>query len=254
MWNDFRTDEDSSMTAGVIKITGGGGDQIRAYVARPEGPGPYPGVVLMHHVLGWDEYHREFARRFAENGYIAIVPNLFERFGHGTPDEVAAKVRADGGVSDASVVADAAAALAWAKAQPGSNGKVGVIGPCSGGRHALLVASSTDGFDAVANLWGGGVTTTPNPPNPNQPVAVIDLIPNLKAPVIGIFGNDDMNPNPAAVDQLEAALKANGKTYAFHRYDGAGHGFFYYQGQAYRPQQAMDAWGKVLTFFNQYLN
>jgi len=78
------------MIARVSWIAGGGGDQIHAYIAQPDGPGPFPGVVLTHYPPGWDEFYREFARRFAEHGFIAIVPNLFERYGHGTPDDVAA--------------------------------------------------------------------------------------------------------------------------------------------------------------------
>ncbi|MBA2449339.1 MAG: dienelactone hydrolase family protein, partial [Chloroflexi bacterium] len=115
MWNTFRTDAEGGMIARVSWIAGGGGDQIHAYIAQPDGPGPYPGVVLMHHPPGWDDFYREFSRRFAEHGYIAICPNLFERFGHGTPDDVAARVRSEGGVADDSVVADAEAALAWVK-------------------------------------------------------------------------------------------------------------------------------------------
>src|SRR4051794_36623849 len=197
MWDAFRTDTEGGMVAGVQWITGGGGDQIHAYIARPDGAGPYPGVVLIHHAPGWDEFYREFSRRFAEHGFIAICPDLYERYGHGTPDDVTARVRGDGGVGDAAVIADAEAAMQWVKAQPSSNGKVGIIGSCSGGRHALLVASSVPGFGAVADLWGGGVIATPDQLNDKRPVAIIDLTPNLTAPLIGLFGNDDQAPSPA---------------------------------------------------------
>ena len=73
------------------------------------------------------------------------------------------------------------------------------------------------------------------------------------APLIALFGNDDMNPSPAQADMLEQALKDNGKDYVFYRYDGAGHGFFYYHMPSYREQQAMDGWDKVEDFFNQNL-
>jgi carboxymethylenebutenolidase len=253
MWNTFRTDAEGGMIAGVTTIAGGNGDQIHAYVARPDGAGPYPGVVLIHHAPGWDEFYREFSRRFAEHGYLAIVPNLFERFGHGTPDDVAAAVRAAGGIADDSVVGDGEAALNWVKAQPISNGKVGIIGTCSGGRHAVLVASRVQGFGALADLWGGGVVMPPEQLSDLRPVAPIDLTPDLNTPIIGLFGNDDMGPSPAQVDQHEQALNDNGKTYVFHRYDGAGHGFFYYHMPSYRQQQAMDGWNKVDDFFRQYL-
>jgi carboxymethylenebutenolidase len=254
MWNTFRTDAESGMVAKNSVITGGGGDRIHAYIAQPDGPGPFPGVVLLHHLPGWDEYYREFTRRFAEHGFIAVCPNLYERFGHGTPREATAMQRAAGGVSDDSVVADAEAALAWVKAQPTSNGKVGGIGTCSGGRHAVLVASRSQGFSAVADLWGGGVVAAPDQLNEKRPVAPIDLTPSLSAPLIGLFGNDDQSPSPAQVDQHEEALRQSGKSYVFYRYDGAGHGFFYYHTPAYRPEPAMDGWNKVEDFFNQHLS
>jgi carboxymethylenebutenolidase len=253
MWNTFSTDAEGGMIAGASLMTGGGGDQIHTYIARPDGSGPYPGVVLVHHAPGWDEFYREFARRFAEHGYIAIVPNLFERFGHGTPDDVAAAQRAAGGVTDDSVVADVEAALNWVQASPASNGKVGIIGTCSAGRHAVLSASRIQGFSAVADLWGAGVVMSPEQLSPARPVAPIDLTADLNAPIIGLFGNDDMAPSPAQVNQHEEKLKSLGKTYVFHRYDGAGHGFFYYHTPLYRQQQAMDGWNKVDDFFSQYL-
>jgi carboxymethylenebutenolidase len=254
MWNSFRTDAEGGMLAGATTMTGGGGDQIHTYIARPDGAGPYPGVVLLHHAPGWDEYYREFARRFAEHGFIAMVPNLYERFGHGTPSDVTAAVRGAGGLSDASVIADAEAARDWIKAQASSNGKVGVVGTCSGGRHAVLVASSTPGWGAVGDLWGGGVVVAnPSQLNEQQPVAPIDLTANLEAPMIGLFGNDDMGPSPDQVNQHEQALIANGKTYVFHRYDGAGHGFFYYDRPNYRQQAAMDGWNKLEEYFAQHL-
>ena len=157
MWNSFRTDDLTGLVAEVITYPGGGGDEIHAYVVQPTGDGPRPGIVAVHHLPGWDEFYREFSDRLARHGYTVICPDLYDRFGHGTPDDVAAKVRSEGGVADDSVVADCAAALGWLNARPASNGKVGIIGTCSGGRHALLAASRVPGFDAVADLWGGGV-------------------------------------------------------------------------------------------------
>jgi carboxymethylenebutenolidase len=148
----------------------------------------------------------------------------------------------------------AQASLDWVKAQPTSNGKVGVIGSCSAGRHALLAAARADGFSAVTDQWGANVVVTPDKLTEKQPVAVIDLVEKINMPILGLFGNDDMNPNPEAVNTLEAKLKELGKDYMFQRYDGAGHGFFYYHTPAYRQQQAMDGWEKVEAFFKQQLS
>jgi carboxymethylenebutenolidase len=253
MWNAFSTDAPVAVRAEVITFAGGGGDQIHAYVARPDGDGPFPGVVAVHHVPGWDEFYQEFVGRLARHGYLVICPDLYCRFGHGRPDDVAAKVRAQGGVHDASVVADCEAALGWLNSQPACSGRVGIIGSCSGGRHTVLVASSVPGFAAAVDLWGGGVVAPADQLTPARPVAPIDYTKGLEAPLLGLFGNDDQNPSPEQVDIHEAELDKHGKAHEFHRYDGAGHGFFYYNSPAYRPEQAMDGWGKVFDFFEQHL-
>ncbi len=253
MWNSFSTDAHQGIVAEITTYAGGNGDLIHAYVARPEGDGPFPGIVLVHHLPGWDEIYQEFARRFANHRYTVICPDLYCRHGHGTPDDIAAKIRAEGGVADDSVVADCGAALGWLKSLPTSNGKVGIIGTCSGGRHSVLVASRVPGFGAVVDLWGGGVVAPQDQLTPQRPVAPIDYTKDLNAPLLGLFGNEDQSPTPEAVNQHEAALKQHGKTYEFHRYDGAGHGFWYYDRPMYRQEQAMDAWNKVFAFFEQHL-
>ena len=254
MWNELQTDANEGMTAELITIKGYNGDEVHAYFARPNGPGPYPGVVLAHHMPGWDEFYRETARRFVDHGYIAICPDLFERFGHGSPVDVAAKARGEGGVADDSAVGDCQSALDYLKAQPFSNGKVGIIGHCSGGRHAYLAACRAQGFDAVVDCWGGNVIMAPDRITPNQPVSPIEYTADLSCPILGIFGNDDQNPPPEQVNQHEEELKKHGKDYEFHRYDGAGHGFWYYDRPMYRQEQAMDAWKKTFAFFGEHLS
>ncbi len=252
-WNQFPTDAVPTITSEFITISGHNGDQIHAYTARPTGNDPVPGVVLVHHLPGWDELYLEFARRFAQHGYAAICPDLYCRAGHGSPDDVAAKVRGAGGVPDAQVVGDCVGAREFLTAQPGANGKVGVIGTCSGGRHAYVVACSSAAFNAVVDLWGGRVVQAQEELTEQQPVAPISMTKDLSCPLLGIFGNDDQAPSPAQVDQHEQELKQHGKQYEFHRYDGAGHGFWYHDRPAYRPQQAMDSWAKVFAFFDQHL-
>lgn len=253
LWNQFTTDAREGMIAETIDLQGHNGAMINAYYARPTGNGPYAGIVLVHHMPGWDEFYREMTRRFAAHGYAAICPNLYFRFGHGTPDDVVARARGQGGLDDTTVIGDLTAARDFLKAQPNSNGRVGIIGTCSGGRHAYLTACTVGGFDAVADLWGGRVVMQESDLTPQMPVAPISLTPQLSAPLLGLFGNDDQNPSPAQVDLHEEELKKHGKTYEFYRYDGAGHGFFYYDRPAYRQQQAMDGWNKVFTFFGKYL-
>lgn len=253
MWNSFKTDQSLGITTEITTIEGGGGDQIHAYTAQPRAGGRRGGIVAVHHMPGWDEFYLEFSERLARHGYDVICPDLYCRFGHGTPDDVTATVRSQGGVADDSVVGDCEAAMRWLRALPTSNGKVGIIGSCSGGRHAVLVASRVPGFDAVVDLWGGGVVMAADQLTPARPVAPIDYTSKLDSPLLGIFGNDDQSPTPDQVDTHEEQLKKHGKAYEFHRYDGAGHGFFYYHYPIYRPQQAMDGWSKIFAFFAEHL-
>jgi carboxymethylenebutenolidase len=250
-----RTDEYEGMIAETVLVRVGDEDFVHAYFARPTGAGPFPGVVLLHHMPGWDDWYKEAARTFAHRGYLAIAPDLYCRAGHGTPDEVAAIVRADGGVPDEQVVADADAAAELLRASPLSNGKVGVFGSCSGGRHAYLTACRSDAFAAVVDLWGGGVVMAQQDLTEKKPVAPIDYTIDLMCPLLGLFGADDRSPPVEQVAIHEAELQRLGKDYEFHIYPDAGHGFFYHQRPAmYRPEQAVDGWSKVFAFFERHLS
>ena len=252
-WNQLHTGVYEGMIAETITIRGYNNDLIRAYYSRPLGEGPFPGIILITHMPGWDEMNRELARRLTQRGYAVLCPDIFGRFGQGLPADVAAKAREAGGVYDVSVMGDCEGALSFLKSQPYSNGKVGVIGMCSGGRHSFLAACQIDGLSAAVNCWGGGVVMANSDLSPARPVAPIDLTSNLKVPLLGIFGNEDRSPSPEQVNQHEAELKRHGKEYEFHRYDGAGHAFWSYDREAYRPTAAMDSWNKVFEFFGKHL-
>jgi carboxymethylenebutenolidase len=249
----YETNMYEGMLAETVMLTGAHGDVINAYYARPLGPGPFPGMVVIHHMPGWDEWYREATRKFAHHGYAAVSPNLYYRAGHGTPEDVAAKVRAAGGVADEQVIGDLAGTLHFLKAQPILNGKVGVWGTCSGGRHAYLAACRVPGFEAVVDCWGGRVVMAEADLNEKYPVAPLDYTKDLSCPLLGLFGADDHSPTPDQVAQHEAELKKHGKAYEFHMYDGAGHGFFYYDRPAYRQQQAVDGWQKIWAFLAKHL-
>ena len=244
----YQTDQYEGMIAETVTITGANGDEIYAYLARPLGPGPFPGMVLAHHMPGWDEWYREATRKFAHHGYATISPDLYHRVGHGTPEDVAAKARAQGGVPDDQAVGDLAGAMHFLRGQPYSSGKVGIFGTCSGGRHAYLAACRAPGFDAVLDLWGGRVVMTPDQLTEKSPVAPIDYTPDLPCPILGLFGEEDQSPTPEQVAIHEAALKEHGKEYEFHMYPDAGHGFFYYNRPNYRQAQAVDGWEKIWAF------
>jgi len=249
----MNTGEYEGMLAETVMTRGYNGDMIHAYFARPLGKGPYPSVVLIPHMPGWDEMCRETARRFAQHGYLTLCPDIYCRFGHGSPPEVSAAARGAGGVPDDSVMGDCEGALKHLTTLPYSNGRAGVIGMCSGGRHAFLAGCRVKGFHAAVDCWGGRVVAAKEDLTPRQPVAPVDLTGRLSCPLLGIFGNDDRNPTREQVDIHEEELKKHGKEYEFHRYDGAGHAFWSYGGESYRPAQAMDSWGKVFAFFEKHL-
>jgi carboxymethylenebutenolidase len=251
----LKTDEYEGMLAETIAVTSADGDPIHAYHARPLGPGPFPSMLLFHHRPGWDSWYRATTRLFAAHGYSALCPDLYCRVAHGSPDDVAARARAEGGVSDDEVVGVAEGSIAFLKSSPTSNGKVGLFGTCSGGRHAYLAACTLDDVDAVVDCWGGNIVAGPDALSPAEPTAPADLTEGLDAPLLGIFGNDDHNPTRNDVDELERLLKSHDKDYEFHRYDGAGHGFFYDdRPSSYRAESALDGWEKIWTFLGNRLS
>lgn len=250
-----RTEAYAGLLAETTTVRGDGGDLIHAYLARPLGPGPFPAMVLFHHLPGWDDWYRQTTRLFASRGFLTICPDLYCRDGHGEPDDVAARVRAEGGVPDDRVVGDAAGCVEQMRSLQNCNGKVGFFGTCSGGRHAYLAACRLDGVDAVVDCWGGRIVAGEQELTGKQPVAPVDLTPDLDCPVLGLFGNEDHNPAPDQVDTLEAALKDHGKGYEFHRYPGAGHGFLYHdRPAAFHAESAADAWPKVWEFLHRELD
>ena len=174
MWNSFKVSAYEGMIAETVGMTGHDGKTIRAYYSRPLGVESFPGIVLIPHMPGWDEWCRETARRFTAHGYGVICPNIYEDFGDGTPSEVADRARTSGGVSDKSVMGDVSASLSFLRSQVNAAGKVGVIGMCSGGRHTFLAAATLDGIDAAVDCWGGSVICPPERLSPAQPVAPVD--------------------------------------------------------------------------------
>jgi len=239
--------------AETVHLRGHNNDMIDAYLARPLGSGPYPGVVVIHHMPGWDEAHKEIGRRFAHHGYVTIVPNLQFREGKATAEENSASIRAAGGMPDDRTMGDVQAAIDYLRTLPYLSGKVGVIGYCSGGRQAYLAACTLRGIDAVIVCYGGGVVAKPEELSPRQPVAPIDFTKDLQCPLLGFFGIEDTRPSPADAAKAEEALKKNGKKYEFHTYENAGHAFFAVDRPQYRVHAAVDGWVKVFAWFGKYL-
>ncbi|HEX8005934.1 MAG TPA: dienelactone hydrolase family protein [Trebonia sp.] len=242
-----------AILAETVMISGHEGHTIEAYSARPLHAGPVGGVVVIHHMPGYDEATKEITRTFAAHGYNVVMPNLYWREAPGaSPDDAAATARAQGGVPDERLVGDVAGAAAYLKNLTNANGKVGVIGYCSGGRQSFLAAVSLP-LDAAVDCYGAFVVGTPPEGMPLKVGPIVDRTPQLSCPLLGLFGADDHYPSPEHVAELEAALKAAGKTYEFHSYEGAGHAFFSVNRPAYRPEAAVDGWQKIFDFYGKYL-
>jgi carboxymethylenebutenolidase len=240
--------------AETIHIPGHNGDLIEAYYARPLGPGPFGSVVVIHHMPGYDVQTKEITRTFAVNGYNAICPNLYTREAPGaSPDDAAAAARAQGGVPDERLVGDVAGAAKFLRALENSNGKVGTIGYCSGGRQSFLAAVSLP-LDAAVDCYGAFVVGNPPEGMPLKVGPIVHLTKDLSCPLLGLFGADDSHPSPEQVAELEQELKAQGKTYEFHTYEGAGHAFFSVNRPSYRVEAANDGWNRIWDFYGRYLS
>lgn len=242
------------MLAESVTVNGYNGDEVEAYYARPLGPGPFPGMVVIHHAPGWDMWIHEVVRRLASEGYATVSTHLYSRMGPGDRDDVAARARAEGGVSDEQVMGDVRGAMTFLRAQPYASGKVGAIGFCSGGRQLYLAACTIPELDATIDCWGGGVIVDdPSLLTEKRPRAPFELTAGINAPMLGLFGVEDTNPPIEMVDRIEEELKRLGKEYEFYRYEGAGHAFMTVDRVQYRWEQANDGWKKVFAFLGKHL-
>ena len=241
-----------ALTAETVMMKGNNGDQVEAYLARPDGIESFGGVVLIHHLPGYDSSTKEMARKFAAHGYAALMPNLYYRDSPGaSPDDAAAAARAKGGVPDEQVVGDVAGAAAYLRSLAGSNGKIGVIGHCSGGRQAFLAACSLP-LDAAVDCYGGAVVHVPEGA-PASMKPLVGLSKNLSCPLLGLFGADDKFPTPAETAELSRTLDELSKPHEFRTFTGAGHAFFSVDRPSYRVEAAVEGWDKIWAFFGEHL-
>ena len=197
------------------------------------------------------EHIEDVARRFAEEGYIALAPDMYTREGAPDPNNMEQVMQKMFSVPDSQAIADLEGAAIYLKNQPDSNGKVGNIGFCSGGRYVLVSACNSANLDAAIDSAGGFIIEDEQ--TPQRPVSPIDMVPNLSCPLLGLFGEEDANPSPAHAARLKEELDRHGKTYEFRMYPNAGHAFFADYRPSYRAVAAQDMWHRVLVFYEKYL-
>ncbi len=239
--------------SGTMSLTGHGGDQIEAYAALPAEGAGRGGVVVIHHMPGFDEATKEITRKLGSWGFAAVCPNLHHREGPGAaPDDAAAASRAAGGVPDDRLVGDVAAAVEHLRGLPGAGGRVATIGFCSGGRQSVLAAAALD-VDAAVDCYGAFVL---EPPPRDRGLAVgpiRDRLRDLRCPVLGLFGAEDRYPSPEEVAELDRVLTDQGTPHEFHSFEGAGHAFFAVDRPSYRVEAAVEGWRLVRAFLGRHL-
>ncbi len=240
----IHTDEAGLTTATVMLSTG-----IPAYVARPDGHGRYPAVLVISEVFGLHEYIRDICRRFAKLGYAAIAPAFFVRVGDPAPlTDFDAIRKIVGAASDSQVMGDVGAALNYLNAQPWlETGRVAVTGFCWGGGKVWRACETFPEIKAGV-AWYGPLAPAPGAPTPPGQVWPIDHVAELHAPVLGLYAGKD--PTSAPVPAMREALAKAGKSGSeIIIYEDAGHGFHADYRPSYNAADAQDGWSRLLAHF-----
>ena len=244
----IKTDK-AGLKAGAAKIPVTGGE-MPAYFARPDGAANPPVILVAMEVFGLHEYIKDVTRRLAKLGAFAVAPDYYFRSGVDLTKitdfkELMPIVNAK---PDAELTADLDAAVAWAKSQGGDTSRLGIVGFCRGGRAVWIYAAHNAGLKAGVAFYG----SLSDPPNPVWPKSPIQLAPEMKAPVLGLYGEADQGIPVAQVEEMRAALKAAGKTADFKIYPGAPHAFHADYRASYRKEAAEDAWNRMEAWFKTY--
>jgi carboxymethylenebutenolidase len=232
--------------------TPSGDFQVPIYEARPSAPGKYPVVLVIPEVWGMHEHIKDVARRFAKEGYLGITFETYAREGgvaHITDLGEVRKVVDP--VPDARVMGDLDALVAYAKKHPAARAdRVGVTGFCRGGLYTLLFAAHSSEVKAAVP-WYGPIKPAKTPGV--RTAGPLDLAGKINAPVLGLYGAEDLGIPVADVKEMESALKGAGKMAEFVIYPGAPHAFHADYRPSYRAEAAKDAWKRCVAFFDKYL-
>ena len=214
---------------------------IPAYVARPAKKRKAPAVLVIHEVFGLNDHIKSIADRIAGAGYVAIAPNFFARASDPPTDasDVAAIRKAAASIPPEAANRDMQAALDFIKQDKGVIPRLASIGFCMGGGFSYRLAAYTEDLAGAVIFYG----RTP-----------LELVPQVKCPLLASFGETDNGIPPAKVQEWIDALKKAGKSVDAKIYPGAGHGFFNDTGQRYNAAAAADAWQRTLKFFRERLD
>lgn len=228
------------------KVTVDGG-QLPVYVAKPQGPGPFPVVLVVQEIFGVHEHIADVARRLAHQGYLAIAPELYFRLGDPQKAADFDTLRRDfvTKTADAQVLSDLDATVAWAATHSGDGERLALTGFCWGGRIAWLYAAHQPKLKASV-AWYGRLTGDKTPLQPTYP---LDVASHLQAPVLGLYGGQDQGIPLATIEAQRAALKAAGSPSQIVVYPEAPHAFYADYRASYRAEAAADGWQRLLAWF-----
>jgi len=247
---DTITTDASGLTAGEVRIPVEGGD-IPGYRAMPAAGGPFPIVLVIQEIFGVHEHIKDICRRFAKLGYFAVAPALYAREGDVSQmtdiNEIIGKVVSK--VPEAQVATDLDATVAWAKGTgKADTARLGVTGFCWGGRQVWLYAEHNANVKAAV-AWYGPLQ---RPKSENTPVNPVDLVKDLKVPVLGLYGAADAGIPVPQVEAMREALKAAGRDSEIVIYPDTPHGFHADYRPSYRPEQAKNGWKRLLAWFKDH--
>jgi len=244
----IKTDS-NGLSVGDAKIKLADGE-MPVYFARPAGVTNPPVVLVAMEIFGLHEYIKDVTRRLAKLGAFAIAPDYYFRKGVDLTKitDIPQLLPVVNAKPDAELLADLDATAAWAKSQGGDTTRLGIVGFCRGGRNVWEYAAHSTALKAGVAFYGPPV----DPPNPLWPKSPTQLAPDMKAPVLGLYGEADTGIPVAAVEALKAALAENKKTAEFKIYPGAPHGFHADYRASYRSEAAEDGWNQMIGWFKKY--
>ena len=239
----------NGLTVGGAKIKVADGE-MPGYFARPANATNPPVVLVAMEIFGLHEYVKDVTRRLAKLGAFAVAPDYYFRKGVDLTKitEMSQLIPIVNSKPDTELLSDFDSTVAWAKSQGGDTGRLGIIGFCRGGRTVWEYAAHNGELKAGVAFYGPPV----DPPNPLWPKSPIQLAPDMKAPVLGLYGEADAGIPVAQVEALKAALAAAHKTAEFKLYPGAPHGFHADYRSSYRQEAAEDAWNQMQAWLRKY--
>lgn len=236
----------AGLSAGDAKVKVADGE-MPVYFAKPANAQNPPVVLVAMEIFGLHEYIRDVARRLAKAGAFAIAPDYY--FRHGDLTKVAEMTQLRPLVNskpDAELISDLNATVEWAKSQGGDAGRLGILGFCRGGRTVWVYSAANPNVKAGVAFYGSLVD--PADLKAIWPKSPTELAPEMKAPVLGLYGEADAGIPVAQVDAMKAALQAAGKKAEFKIYPGAPHGFHADYRASYRKEFADDAWTQAIAW------